>query len=49
MKSLEEQIKDKINSLMNELTDNPEKDRDIKFEIHQLKKILDFRVQQPEK
>ncbi len=49
MKTLEEQIKDKINSLMNELTDNPEQDENIKQQIFQLKKILDPRLHQPEK
>jgi hypothetical protein len=49
MRPLEEQIKDKIISLINEKTDNPERDKEITLEIFELRKILDFRLQHPEK
>ena len=51
MRSLEEQIKDRINSLMLELTENDENenDKEIMSQIHELKKILDFRIHPPEK
>ena len=49
MRLLEEQIKDRINELMNKLVNNDENDKDIINQIYELKKILDFRIQPPEK
>lgn len=48
MKFLEEQIKGKIEELMNRLANSDENDKEIIDQIYELKKILDFRIQQPE-
>lgn len=48
MKFLEEQIKGKIEELINQLANSDENDKEIIDQIYELKKILDFRIQQPE-
>lgn len=48
MKFLEEQIKGKIEELINRLANSDENDKEIIDQIYELKKILDFRIQQPE-
>ncbi len=54
MRSLEEQIEDRISELMDKLLSsrsslaNNENDKEIINQIYELKRIMDFRIQPPE-